>query len=73
MRVIENRSLNIRMHNHLQNNWNLSNKKALFMNIKNYFEAKKINPFEFIPMTFHVQKIGDKEYENFVQEYQKRC
>ena len=48
------------MHNHLENNWNLSNKKALFVNMKNYFKAKNINPFEYIPMTFHIQKIGDK-------------
>lgn len=53
-RIIENRSNHIRMHNHLQNNWNLSNKKALFVNIRHYFEALKINPFEYIPMTFHV-------------------
>jgi hypothetical protein len=45
MKAIENKSSSIKMHNHLANNWNLSNKKALFMNIKHYFEAKKINPF----------------------------
>ena len=61
------------MHNHLANNWNLSNKKALFMNIKHYFEAKKINPFEYIPMTFHVENIGDKEYDSFIEEYHRRC
>jgi len=27
------------MHNHLENNWNLSNKKALFYNMKMYYEA----------------------------------
>lgn len=32
-------------HNHLENNWHLSNKKALFLNMKNFYEAKKINPF----------------------------
>lgn len=30
------------------------------MNIRHYFEARKINPFEYIPITFHVEKIGDK-------------
>lgn len=34
MRIINNRSNAIVMHNHLENNWNLSNKKALFMNMK---------------------------------------
>ena len=54
IKCIEERSKNISMHNHLENNWNLSNKKALFMNMKNYFKAKNINPFDYIPMTFHI-------------------
>jgi hypothetical protein len=45
MRIICSKSNHIKMHNHLENNWNLSNKKALFANIRNYFESKKINPF----------------------------
>lgn len=24
-------------------------------------------------MTFHIEQIGDKEYENFIQEYNKRA
>ena len=44
-RAIENKSLRLESHNHLENNWNLSNKKALFMCMKNYYELKKINPF----------------------------
>lgn len=45
---------NFLLHNRLENNWHLSNKKALFVNMKSYYEAKKINPFEYIPVTFHV-------------------
>jgi hypothetical protein len=38
IKTIENRSNYLKCHNHLANNWNLSNKKALFMNLKvNYF------------------------------------
>lgn len=37
MKTIENRSSQIKMHNHLENNWNLSNKKALFVNVRHYF------------------------------------
>ena len=80
IKVIEERSRSIVMHNHLENNWNLSNKKALFMNLKvkipliqNYFKAKNINPFEYIPITFHVEKVGDKEYENFIEEFHRRA
>ena len=53
------------MHNHVTNNWNLSNKKALFLNLKIYYEAQKINPFDFIPMTFHVTDLNDKEFSKF--------
>jgi hypothetical protein len=53
------------MHNHVTNNWNLSNKKALFMNLKSYYEAQKINPFDFIPMTFHITDVNDKEFLRF--------
>ena len=61
------------MHNHVENNWNLSNKKALFMNMKNYFTAKKVNPFDYIPMTFHIEEIGDKQYDSFIEEYHRRA
>ena len=44
-----------KQHNHLENNFHLSNKKALFYNMKLYYEAIKLNPFDFIPLTFHVQ------------------
>ena len=60
------------MHNHVTNNWNLSNKKALFMNLKSYYEAQKVNPFEFIPMTFHITDVNDKEFLRFAEEYERR-
>ena len=30
------------------------------MNLKNYYDAQKINPFDFIPMTFHITELDDK-------------
>ncbi len=30
------------------------------MNLKSYYEAQKTNPFEYIPMTFHVTELSDK-------------
>lgn len=59
MRYYENSS-GFRIHNHLENNWNLSNKKALFFNVKSYYEAKKINPWDYIPVTFHVEDLNSK-------------
>ncbi len=40
-KVLENKSHTIVAHNHLSNNWNLSNKKALFMNLKTYYESRQ--------------------------------
>ena len=30
------------------------------MNLKNYYDGQKINPFDFIPMTFHITELDDK-------------
>ena len=30
------------------------------MNLKSYYEAQGINPFDFIPMTFHITDVNDK-------------
>ena len=32
----------------------------------------QVNPFEYIPMTFHVTDIEDKEFGNFREEYERR-
>ena len=47
----------IKMYNKLENNFHLSNKCALFYNMKRYYEAINKDPFDVIPLTFHV-KIG---------------
>lgn len=40
----------------LEDNFHLANKKALFMNISNYYRALKYDPFEVaIPLTFHIK------------------
>lgn len=62
-----------RVHNHLESNWNLSNKKALFYNMKAYYEVLKENPFDYIPLTFHIQHgIEDKEFLKFQEYYNQR-
>lgn len=51
------------MHNHLEDNWNLSNKKALYYNMRGYYEAIKDDYTKYMPVTFHIQSgIEDKEY-----------
>lgn len=46
----------LRMHNHLEFNYYLGNKKALFYNIKRICEYKGEDPFDYVPLTFHIAK-----------------
>ncbi|EGR30082.1 tubulin-tyrosine ligase family protein, putative [Ichthyophthirius multifiliis] len=63
----------IKMHNHLENNWNLSNKKAMFINLKHYYLAIKQNPFDNIPITFHIKEgLNDPEYHKFMEFHKQK-
>lgn len=62
------------MHNHLMNNFYLGNKKALFYNLKQYYELLDENPFKRIPLTFHIKKgFKDSQYKRFLAYYKKRA
>jgi hypothetical protein len=52
------------MYNRLDANYHLNNKKALFVNMNNYYRALGLDPFECaIPLTFHIKSgQGDPEY-----------
>lgn len=44
----------------MEDNFHLSNKKALFINIVQYYTDLKQNPYELaIPLTFHIKKEND--------------
>ena len=60
------------MSNHLEHNYYIGNKKALFYNLKQYYDLLKKNVFDIIPLTFHI-KNGEKDpqYDNFVKEYKR--
>lgn len=54
------------MYNKLEDNYHLANKKALFMNISNYYKQLGYDPFDVaIPLTFHVKSQSDPEYSRF--------
>ena len=61
------------MHNHLENNFFLGNKKALFYNLKEYYELIGENVFDYVPLTFHIKKgMKDPEYKRFIAYYNRR-
>ncbi|CAD8081512.1 unnamed protein product [Paramecium sonneborni] len=64
-----NQSSILRVHNHLECNFQVCNKKALFYNMKNYYLSINEDPFRYIPLTYHIQKGPcDPAYQEF-EEY----
>ena len=60
------------MYNRLDDNYHLSNKKALFRHVSNYYSAMGVDPFQAaIPLTFHVKSPdgSDTEFSKFTKAY----
>lgn len=49
-------SRKLKVQNHFECNYFLGNKKALFYSLRKYYTLLKVNPFENIPLTFHISK-----------------
>ncbi len=63
----------VRQANRLENNFHISNKKCLFYNIRSFFTYIEKDPFEHIPVTFHIKKgLSDPEFQKFLNYYNKR-
>lgn len=55
------------IHNHVQQNFSIGNKKALYYHMKKYYNLKGLNLFDSVPLTFHIIKgVIDPEYSNFL-------
>lgn len=58
------------MYNKLEDNYHLSNKKALLINMKNFYDAVGQDPFDALPVTFHVKNgLEDPEFTRFKSYY----
>lgn len=63
-------SSEIKLYNKLEHNYHLSNKKALFANLRQYYRALGDNPFDYIPLTYHItQGDHDPEFQKFEEHY----
>lgn len=61
-------------HNHIENNFFLGNKKAMFHNLKQYYELTEQNVFENLPLTFHIRNgLKCAQYKRFMHYYKKRA
>lgn len=57
-------------HNHFQCNFYIGNKKALFYAMRKYYKVNGLDPFNFIPLTFHINEgLEDPEFLEFLDKY----
>lgn len=50
----------------------MNNKKALFLNMRNYYEVLDQDVFDNLPVTFHIKNgLDDPEFHRFKQYYFK--
>lgn len=63
----------LRMHNHLENNSVIGNKKALFYTMNKYYELTRQNVFDYLPTTFHIESgLDDPTYMKFLNSYYEK-
>ena len=55
-----------RLYNKIEDNYHLANKKALWINMRHYYEAIGEDPFNALPVTFHIKEgLEDAEFFRF--------
>ena len=57
------------MYNKFEENFHLSNKKALFYNMKYYYEVIGDDMTRSMPLTIHVKGEDDNEYAKFKNKF----
>ena len=59
-------------HNHIDHHYHLSDKKTLFKNLTNYCKTKALDPFDYIPVTFHLEKgVNNTAFVDFMNYFEK--
>ena len=60
----------MRATNHMENNFHLSNKKAIYYNMKVFYDAVGQSTFDYLPLTFHIKDgLTDSQFNKFVEAY----
>jgi hypothetical protein len=63
-------SHHLRTTSHQENNFHLSNKKAIYYNMKIYYDATGQDTFDHLPLTFHIKEgLADREFLKFEECY----
>lgn len=61
-----------KIHNKLEFNYNLTDKKYLYQNMKHYYQKTGENVFEYLPLTFHVSREMENLQE-FIAKYNEHA
>jgi hypothetical protein len=64
--------MDIKVYNKIEDNFHMNNKKALFLNMVNYYEATDKPVWDNLPVTFHVKDgMDDPEFQRFKNYYDR--
>lgn len=67
------KQLENKIYNKCEDNFHVANKKALFLNMRNYYDSLSQEPFVNIPLTFHVKNgTADPDFHKFKEYYRQR-
>jgi len=67
-----NKSNEWRIYAKMEANYHLSNKYALFYNMSKYYRAIGRDPFDVLPLTFHIRKgTSDKIFYKFLSVFRE--
>ena len=68
----QNLSNRLKVYAKLEANFQLTNKCTLFYNMRRYYLASERDPYQVLPLTYHVKSgTSDPEFTKFVQYFQE--
>lgn len=69
---LQAKQLENKLYNKIEDNFHVANKKALFLNMRIYYESLGEDPFLHLPVTFHIKNgLADPEFQKFKEHYQQ--
>lgn len=57
----------------MDNNKQLTNKKGVFINMREYYRALGVDPFSVLPQTYLVKSLADEDFRRFEQHYNRHA
>jgi hypothetical protein len=68
--VVQVDKLDTKLYNKCEDNFHMANKKALLLNMRNYYDALGQDVFDNLPVTFHIKNgLDDPEFTRFKAYY----